>query len=279
MARQASWRVRPHPCESAPVALTIPPLLPLRDHLPTRTFPFVNYAIIAANIAGFAREWDVLQQGVPAERLLQAWGLVPRQLMQHPALGLEHVFTSMFMHDPTNLMHLGGNMLFLWIFGDNVEDALGHVRYILFYLLGGVAAAAAQVLAGPTSLVPMVGASGAIASVLAAYAFLYPRSPITVLNPIFFLWFFFGLFLYLPAWLVIGEWFAIQLWDALANKAEGGVAFMAHVGGFLAGALLLGPFMGGRDRMDSYARWERWAHPRTPRGDDRRRDDRSQWYS
>jgi membrane associated rhomboid family serine protease len=236
--------------------------------------PFVNYAIIAANIAGFVLEWNTIQQGVPVERVLQTWGLVPRQLMLHPELGLEHVFTSMFMHDPTNLLHLGGNMLFLWIFGDNVEDALGHFRYVVFYLLGGIAAAAAQVLAGPTSLVPMVGASGAISSVLAAYAFLYPRSPITVLNPVFILWLFFGLFLYLPAWLVVGEWFAIQLWDALANKAEGGVAFMAHVGGFLGGALLLGPFMGGRERMDSYAKWDRWAQRRGPR-----RDDRSQWYS
>jgi membrane associated rhomboid family serine protease len=259
-----------HPCQSPPVPLA--PLTPLRDHLPTRTFPFVNYAIIAANVAVFVLERTTIASGVSPDRLLFAWGLVPRRLLVDPSLGVETVFTSMFMHDPTGLLHLGGNMLFLWIFGDNVEDALGHFRYLAFYLLGGVAAAGAQVLVGPASLIPMVGASGAISAVLAAYAFLYPRSPVTVFNPVFILWLFYGIFLQLPAWLVIGEFFVVNLWDALANTAQGGVAFMAHVGGFIAGALLLGPFMIGRERIDRYARWERWA---------RRRGevDRGEWYS
>ncbi|MGH7434458.1 MAG: rhomboid family intramembrane serine protease, partial [Polyangiaceae bacterium] len=167
-----------------------------------------------------------------------------------------------FMHDPTNLTHIGGNMLFLWIFGDNVEDAMGHGRYFLFYIAGGIAAAAAQTIAAPVSVVPMVGASGAISAVLAAYLFLYPRSPITVINPIPLLWLFWGLFLHFPAWLVIGEFFLVNLWSALTANAQGGVAFMAHVGGFVAGAVLLKVFMAGRERMDDYARWERWARRR-----------------
>jgi membrane associated rhomboid family serine protease len=223
-------------------------LLPLRDHLPTRTFPFVNYLIIAANVAVFVLEHVAIGNGADSERLLAGWELVPRMLFVDPARGIETVFSSMFMH--ASLVHIAGNMLFLWIFGDNVEDAMGHARYLIFYLLGGVCAAAAQVLVAPYSTVPMVGASGAIASVLAAYAFLYPRSPITVLVFIFLLQF--------PAWLVIALWFGVQLWDALTIHTQGGTAFMAHVGGFVGGAVLMRLFMAGRERLDDYARWQRW---------------------
>jgi membrane associated rhomboid family serine protease len=254
--------VRADPCKSRGV-------LPLRDQLPTRLFPFVNYSLIAANVAGFFLEWSALGSGYSPDGLLKTWGLVPRRFFVDPAAGVETVFTSMFMHDPTNLMHIGGNMLFLWIFGDNVEDAMGHSRYAAFYLSGGVAAAAAQTLVGPHSTVPMVGASGAISAVLAAYLFLYPRSPITVINPIPLLWLFWGLFLHFPAWLVIGEFFLVNLWSALTAGGQGGVAFMAHVGGFVAGAVLLGVFMAGRERVDDYARWQRWANRRSPQ---RRRD-------
>jgi membrane associated rhomboid family serine protease len=238
-------------------------VIPLRDHLPTRTVPLVNYALIAANVAVFALEWDTLSQGADAQDLLLTWGLVPRRLFVDPLIGVETVFTSMFMHDPTNLMHIGGNMLFLWIFGDNVEDALGHLRYLVFYLLGGVGAAAAQTLAAPSSVMPMVGASGAISAVLAAYVLLYPRSPITVLNPLPLIgWLLWGIFLQFPAWLVIGLYFVVNLWSALVSRSQGGVAFLAHVGGFVSGAVLLRTFMSGRQRLDDYARWERWAQRR-----------------
>jgi len=240
-------------------------VLPIRDRLPTRTVPFVNYALIAANVAGFLLERASIADGVDPNRLLLTWGLVPRRLLGDPVVGVETVFTSMFMHDPTNLMHIGGNMIYLWIFGDNVEDALGHLRYVAFYLLGGIGAAAAQTIVAPMSVMPMVGASGAISAVLAGYAFLYPRSPITVVNPVPLLWFFWGLFLEFPAWLVIGTYFLVNLWSALTTTSQGGVAFMAHVGGFVAGAVLLRLFMLGRLRMDDYARWERWAR-RRPRG-------------
>jgi membrane associated rhomboid family serine protease len=236
----------------------------VRDHLPTRTFPFVHYLIIVANIAVFVLEMSTIGSGVSAERLLDAWGFVPRTLFRDPGTAVQTLFTSMFMHDPGNLMHIGGNMLFLWIFGDNVEDAMGHFRYLLFYLLGGVCAAAAMVLVSPYSTVPMVGASGAISAVLAAYAFLYPRSPITVLDPIPILWIFWGLFLQFPAWLVIAAFFLLNLWDALmvGSQGGGGVAFMAHVGGFIGGAALLPIFMAGRPRLDNYDRWQRWYQQR-----------------
>jgi membrane associated rhomboid family serine protease len=239
-----------------------PPILPLRDQLPTRLTPLVNYGLIAANVLVFLWERSTIAQGVPADRLLLAYGLVPARMFIDPAATFESVFTSMFLHDPTNLMHIGGNMLFLWIFGDNVEDAMGHGRYLGFYLLGGICAAAAQTIADPVSHVPMVGASGAISAVLAAYMFLYPRSPITVLNPILILWIFFGLFLHFPAWLVIAEFFVVNLWSALTQSAQGGVAFLAHVGGFVGGALLLRAFMAGRVRLDEYARWRQWGQRR-----------------
>jgi membrane associated rhomboid family serine protease len=240
----------------------LPPLFPIRDRLPTRLFPFVNYALIAANIAVFILQiTDAMNRGDLRGGLEPGmWALVPARFSHDPIFGLETVFTSMFLH--ASWSHVLGNMFFLWIFGDNVEDAMGHVRYLVFYLLGGVCAAALQTLANPASVIPMVGASGAISAVLAAYGFLYPRSSITVINPIFLLWFFFGLFLHLPAWLVIGEYFLVNLSDALMNNAQGGVAFMAHVGGFVGGAFLLRLFMAGRTRMDDYARWQRLAERR-----------------
>lgn len=259
------------PCQSRPVLslvarFGVPPLifLPLRDHLPTRTIPFINYAIIVANVAVFV--WQEMQfaNGVDPEALTRALGLVPARFIADPVGNLEFVFTSMFMHG--SLGHIGGNMLFLWIFGDNVEDAMGHLRYLVFYLLGGVCAAAVQTAASlgdpRAAQIPMIGASGAISAVLAAYAFLYPRSPITMFNPIFILWLFFGLFLIFPAWLVIGIFFIANLWDAVTNMQAGGVAFMAHVGGFVAGVFLLRIFMAGRPRLDDYARWQQWARRR-----------------
>jgi rhomboid family protein len=233
-------------------------VLPLRDQLPTRTFPFINYALIIANVAVFVWEQTQYANGVDPEALTRALGLVPARLVANPVAGAETIFTSMFMH--AGLAHIAGNMLYLWIFGDNVEDAMGHFRYLVFYLVGGVCAAVVQSMASfsdPQAFhMPMVGASGAIAAVLAAYAFLYPRSPITVLNPFgILLWFVFGLFLTFPAWLVIALFFVVNLWNALANTQLGGVAFMAHVGGFLAGAVLLPLFMSGRPRLDDYSRW------------------------
>ncbi|WP_437761688.1 rhomboid family intramembrane serine protease [Sorangium sp. So ce281] len=242
-------------------------MLPLRDQLPTRRTPIVNYLLIALNLLGFFWMRSLITAGFPPDRLLSAWGLVPRQFLEAPGDAWWTVFSSMFLHDPTGWAHLGGNMLFLWIFGDNVEDALGRARYAAFYVLSGIAAAGAQIVIDPGSMIPMVGASGAISGVLAAYASLYPRSPITVLNPIFLLWFIFGLFLEFPAWLVILAYFVVNLLNGLGSiggVSGGGVAFFAHLGGFVAGLFLVRAFMTGRDRREH----ERWQHfrpsPRRP---------------
>jgi membrane associated rhomboid family serine protease len=229
-------------------------LLPLRDQLPTRSTPYINYGLIAANIGVFIWQLSLYQRGVDPEVVSRAFGLIPARLVLDPSDALPTIFTSMFMHG--GLAHIAGNMLFLWIFGDNVEDAMGHFRYLVFYLLGGVGAALAwafSALGDPVAIhQPLVGASGAISAVLAAYAVLYPSSPITT-------WVFFFL-IDVPAWIVIAFFFVINLWSAIHYSNAGGVAFMAHVGGFIAGLVLLRLFMGGRARR-SYERWDGWRRP------------------
>jgi membrane associated rhomboid family serine protease len=147
--------------------------------------------------------------------------------------------------------HIAGNMLFLYVFGDNVEDRLGHGRYVLFYLLSGICAALAQAAVDPTGMMPMVGASGAIAGALGAYVVLYPKAPIMVFNPVFLLWFVFGPVIILPAWIMVGVWFFWNLVPGIASVGlpeAGGVAFFAHIGGFLAGLIAVKPFCTGRAR-------------------------------
>ncbi|MEO7330686.1 MAG: rhomboid family intramembrane serine protease [Minicystis sp.] len=242
-------------------------MIPVRDLLPTRRAPLVTYALITLNVLVFLGERLVIGAGLTPARLLAAWGLVPAAVIRAPLENGVTVVTSMFMHDPAGYLHLGGNMLFLWIFGDNVEDALGRVRYLAFYLLSGLAAAAAQMLVDPSSHVPMVGASGAIAGVLAAYGSLYPRAPITVVNPILPLWFVFGIFIQLPAWVIILEFFAVNLWSGLGGLglgAQGGVAFFAHLGGFVAGLFLVRVLVSDRPGR-AYLPWDGWrAPPRRP---------------
>jgi membrane associated rhomboid family serine protease len=239
-------------------------MIPVRDRLPVRRAPLVNYLLILLNVMAFLWEQGVIALGYPRQRFLYDWGLVPGRLLAHPVDEAFTVFSSMFLHDPSGWLHIGGNMLFLWIFGDNVEDALGRGRYLAFYLLSGVAAAGAQIAIDPTSAVPMVGASGAIAGVLAAYGSMYPRSPITVINPILPLWFFFGIFIELPAWVVIAEFFLVNLWNgfsAVGHAASSGVAFFAHLGGFVAGLVLVRFLVSHRQDHD---RWQGFRSP--PRG-------------
>ncbi|MDI1432127.1 rhomboid family intramembrane serine protease [Polyangium sorediatum] len=243
-------------------------MVPLRDRLPVRRPPYVNWLIIVANVCVFVWTQALLSVAGPrgaearAYTLLMEYGLVPARLVQEPLAALPTMFSSMFMHDPSGWAHLGGNMLYLWIFGDNVEDAMGSRRYALFYVLCGMAAALAQVVVNPSSVVPMVGASGAISGVLAAYGSLYPRSPITVLNPILPLWLFFGLFLELPAWVIILEYFVVNLFSGLGSLGGtgGGVAFFAHLGGFVAGALLVRVFLRDKPPRDH----DRWTQFRPP---------------
>ncbi|MGD8810871.1 MAG: rhomboid family intramembrane serine protease [Gammaproteobacteria bacterium] len=233
-------------------------MFPIRDDNPTFLTPYATYALIAANVA----VW-VLVQGLGAspvlERSLCELALIPGELLHSVAAGTRvqiganavcelssenrwlTPLTSMFMHG--GWMHIIGNMWFLWIFGDNVEDAMGSVRFAVFYVLCGLAAAAAQIVSEPTSTVPMVGASGAIGGVMGAYVLLYPRVRVHML---IFLGFFITT-IAVPAVLMLGYWFFVQLLSGVMQSGTGGgVAFWAHVGGFLAGSVLIFAFRDAR---------------------------------
>jgi membrane associated rhomboid family serine protease len=223
-------------------------MFPLSDDNPRRHLtPYFSWIIIAACVLVFLWQVSLGQQG--GERVIFALGMIPARLFGYadlpPDLSLTPpwatVFTSMFMHG--GWLHLGSNMLYLWIFGDNIEDSMGHFRFLVFYLLCGVAAALSQGLLNPASEIPMVGASGAISGVLGAYILLHPGATVRVLI-------FLGLFVtvtHIPALIVLGIWFALQLFSGLATpSAEGGVAFWAHIGGFVAGLVTV-PFFKRRD--------------------------------
>jgi len=208
-------------------------MLPQWNTLRTRRVPVVTYVLIAFNLLAFLWELALLGSG---QDILAMQGFVPARMTATPLTEIDNVLTSMFMHSPDGWWHLGGNMLFLCVFGDNVERALGRGRFVVFYLLAGAIAAIAHGLVAPTSVVPMVGASGAISGVLAAYVSLYPKELI-VLN--------------LPAWLVIAAFFAANLLSATASdSAAAGIAFYAHIGGFLAGLLLVRVMLPAQPRRD-----------------------------
>jgi len=218
-------------------------MIPLRDTIPSGSYPVVNLLLIALNVLCFFYE---LSLGPAASALLERYGLVPAAFGLS-AGGITPLFTSMFLH--SGWLHLGGNMLFLYIFGDNVEDRLGHVRYVLFYLLSGAAAGLAQAYTMPSSRIPMIGASGAIAGVTGAYFLFYPRARVVTLVPIFF----FFQIIEIPAVVFLLLWFVMQVMYGLATvsahgQAVGGVAFWAHVGGFLFG-MLSGPLLVRRSRQ------------------------------
>ena len=214
-------------------------MIPLRDTIPSARVPVVNYALIAVNVAVFLYEASL---GRRLEPFIYAHGLVPRDF------SFTDLLISMFLHG--GLMHLLGNMLYLYIFGDNVEDRLGHARFLVFYLLCGVAAGAAQAMANPNSTLPMVGASGAIAGVLGAYFLFFPSARVMTLVPIFL----FVQVFEIPAVFFLFGWFVWQLGFGFASigTRTGGVAFFAHVGGFLAG-MFLGPVL--RSRRPSPPEW------------------------
>ena len=208
--------------------------LPLYDDNPIRRPPLVTWTLIG--LCAGAYLW---QLGQNEDAVAYQYGMTPAALFGHLSRLSEippwvTIFTSMFLHG--GFLHLGGNMLFLWIFGNNVEDVLGRVRYLLLYLGSGVVAALAQALPDPTSDIPMVGASGAIAGVLGAYLMLYPQANVHV-----FVWIvIFFRIVNVPAWVMLGFWFLLQLVSGLASGAgEPGVAFWAHAGGFVAGIVLL----------------------------------------
>ncbi len=227
---------------------------PLRDYHPSGITPFVTYGLFAANVLMFIYQF-ILSNDVAAvvggqvisenQLLVFKYGFIPCRVFAECGLGFATaieidfpawitIFSSMFLHG--DIMHLAGNMLFLWIFGDNVEASFGHVKFLLFYIICGIAAAFAQAALELSSGIPMIGASGAISGVLAAYMFMFPQAKVLT-----FVWLLiFIRTILLPASLILGIWFAIQLFSALSSGggADGGVAFMAHIGGFVAGALL-----------------------------------------
>ncbi|RME33704.1 MAG: rhomboid family intramembrane serine protease [Thermoflexia bacterium] len=231
-------------------------MLPIGDELPSRRSPIVTLGLLGANVFVFFLE---LMMGPDLERFFMTWGLVP-YFFTHPdryPWAPLTLFTSMFLHGGWS--HLIGNMVYLWIFGDNVEDILGHLGYLLFYLAAGVVAGLAQVLVAPASRVPCVGASGAIAGVLGVYLVAYPASPVRVLVPGFYFW----RIVRVPALFVLGFWFILQLFNGflslgVATAATGGVAWFAHIGGFLTGLVVGGLARAmGRPRRRYYQRYDR----------------------
>ncbi len=216
-------------------------MLPLGDdNYGRRTFPIVTILLIVINVLFF-----LLELGSSAA-FIERWTVVPARLIADPAGNFLTIFTAMFMH--AGWLHLLGNMLYLWIFGDNVEDRLGHGKFLIFYLLCGIAATFAQVFVNQNSTVPNLGASGAIAGVLAAYLLMFPRARVRVL-----MWMF---VIPLPAIIVIGFWALLQFasgFGAIAGQSAdaGGIAYMAHVGGFIAG-LVLSPMMGGLSQQTGW---------------------------
>mgnify|MGYP000906767215 FL=1 len=208
------------------------------DNSQRRRFPFVTYGLVIVNVLAFLLE---LAGG---EAFINTWSFIPGDFLVYPVFGVITIFTSMFLH--AGWMHLGGNMLYLLIFGDNVEDRFGHFKFLLFYLLSGVAAILAQYMVSMNSRIPTLGASGAIAGVLAAYLLLYPGRRVRVLV---ITW-----IVNMPALIVIGGWILIQLISGIGSISDtraGGVAYMAHIGGFVAG-LILTMFMRSKARPNYY---------------------------
>jgi len=232
-------------------------MIPIRDDQPRFSAPYINNFLIGINVIIFLFESVLDPQSLKA--LVFQFGVIPAHVTAlvggtgryQPLAVLVPFFTSMFLHG--SWMHVLGNMWFLWIFGDNIEDHLGHFTYLMFYLVSGVVAAMTQVVLDPHLRVPTVGASGAIAGVLGAYFILYPRARVlTWFPPIFFF--------HLPAWVMLGYWFVLQFLSgaassiAYSSQTSGGIAFWAHVGGFVVGVLLI-KLLPERPRRYRYAAW------------------------
>lgn len=207
-------------------------MIPIRDEIKTHSTPVVNYLLILINVLVFL--WAYVFNA-NAEAVYSEFALIPNQIKQGLDMGdIRNIIISMFMH--AGWVHLLGNMLYLWIFGDNIEDRFGHVGYLLFYLAGGIFAAFAHYLSNTTSIIPTVGASGAIAAVLGAYIVIYPQSRVYTFIPIGF----FARLTLVPAAVVLGLWFILQLFSGVGSLGladQGGTAYWAHIGGFVFGLL------------------------------------------
>ena len=225
-------------------------MIPLRDTNPTQKTPIVTITLIVLNVLIYLYEWLLSPEPAQMMAFFDQWAIIPTQLTHNFGPEAITLFSAMFLHG--SWVHLGGNMLYLWIFGDNIEDRMGRGRFIIFYLLGGLAASVAQIVIDPNSTVPNVGASGAIAGVLGGYLILYPTARILTLV--------FRFITQVPAYVVLGFWFVLQLFQGIGSLSvmtdaqQGGVAFFAHVGGFVAGMILVKPFLWGRESRRGRAR-------------------------
>jgi len=209
-------------------------MFPIRDHNPSGRTPYVTYALMAINIVAFLSYVSLFSDPRAVNQFFQDWAMIPRLVTMNGSY--ETMFTSMFLHG--GWMHLAGNMLFLWIFGDNMEDEMGHVGYLIFYIAAGMGAGLAHVIAGPYSPVPTVGASGAIAGVMGGYLLLFPKAKVDILLILVV----FVRIIPVPAFVMLGLWFAFQLFSGVgADPTTGGVAYWAHAGGFIIGIILTLP--------------------------------------
>ncbi|MGJ8602760.1 MAG: rhomboid family intramembrane serine protease [Marivita sp.] len=209
-------------------------MFPIRDHNPSGRTPYVTYALIAANVIIFLSYWPLMQSDQQIMRFYFDWALIPALVSDGQGWG--GFLTSMFLHG--GWMHLIGNMLFLFIFGDNLEDEMGHVGFSVFYLAAGLGAGFVHYLSAPGSPVPTVGASGAIAGIMGGYLLLFPKAKVDILIILVIIFRIFPI----PAWIMLGLWFAMQVFGGFGSPAdEGGVAYWAHVGGFVIGLALTIP--------------------------------------
>lgn len=220
-------------------------MFPLYDTVRSRTFPFINWILILANVLAFIYELQMDPETL--KQFIFAWGFTPARFLEDPSTTWKTIFSSMFLHG--GWFHIINNMWVLYIFGDNVEAGMGKIRYLIFYLMGGVAAVLLQTYVLPSSLVPMIGASGAVAGVLGAYLILVPHSRIASLVPILFIF----TIVEIPAVLFLVFWFVSQLysgWFSIQGGGESGIAWWAHIGGFIFGLLMV--FVFRRRRIATY---------------------------
>ena len=230
-------------------------MFPIRDHNPSERVAFVTYSLMAINIGIWIYGALYLTSDAALNRLYSDYAMIPAKVTAGD--GLSGLFTSIFLH--AGFLHLAGNMLFLFIFGDNMEDEMGHIPFLIFYITCGVAASLGQWLAGPYSPVATVGASGAIAGVMGGYLLLFPRAKVDVLLVLIII----IRIIPIPAWVVLGMWFAIQLFNGYGSDISGGgVAYWAHIGGFVAGLALTIPLWVRRGAMRFWVRTD--GHPPHP---------------
>ena len=213
-------------------------MIPLGDDIPTRNFPLITLLAIGVNVWVYFITF--FSATVPPDMVFNQYGLVPYNLINSPVTEYPAIYSSMFLH--AGFWHLAGNMLYLWIFGNNIEDVLGKFRFILFYLVCGTIAALGHIATEPSSVIPMVGASGAVSGVLGAYLVLFPFARVKTLIFIVI----FITVIRIPAVVLLGLWIAIQVLNGMAAPGGAGVAWFAHIGGFLAGMILILPFRGMR---------------------------------